>query len=442
MESSLHRSQLLKDSLYNLRNICQTMGISKVGNKPAIVDRIMHQLSTPEGRQAAQKDPYLAKTLASSSNCVSLKNLQCFCSKFSSNIVTCTRCKRTQHRECVGSNLKMAPYVCAACQLSLQNPLEEVKQELIKPFLVCVASQTLPMRFNCDMSFEKSRYEVQVRCVKLDETGFVAHWPKWGYITVNGRNVYEIKSASNPNAKKRKDAPLDIGQFINKGENSLAVTKNNDTDSFVCGLYLVEKKSERALIQQFLTAEHVSREKALAMITLKLGGEEEVKSESLKLSLRCPFSKTLLRYPVRGSSCDHPQCFSLEPFVQMQKMSKVNRWKCPICKKLALSLVIDDFFTEIMGEAELFTEPEFVEIFRNGTYRMVDYEGEPAVRAAKRVREDDAPPPQPTKRPKTETAMPRPTPPVAHRVTPQVPSQLTEKRVDFVGSLDWPISLD
>lgn len=428
MESSPTRTQLLKDSLYNLRNICQTIGISKVGNKTVIVDRILKQLSTEEGRQAAQKDPFLARTLASPPSCVSLKNLQCYCSKFSSSIVSCSRCSKTQHRECVGANLKMKPYTCAGCQLATQNPLEDVRQELIKPFLVGTSTQTLPMRFSCSAVIDKTRFEIQVRCVRLDETGFVAHWPKWGFVSLNGRNVYEIKSASNPNAKKRKDAPLDIGHLINKGENSLAVTKHNDNDSFVAGLYLVEKKSERTLIQQFLAADHFSRDRAIDMskaytVTLKLGSEEEVKSESIKLALRCPYSKLLLEHPVRGDNCDHPQCFSLEPYVIMQKLSKVNRWKCPICKKLALALVIDDFFREIMTEAALYSEPEFVEIFRDGVFRIVDFEGNPAVRASKRMRSDDELV-QPVKRPKLEGA------------------PITEKRIDFAGSLDLPIQLD
>jgi hypothetical protein len=132
----------------------------------------------------------------------------------------------------------------------------------------------------------------------------------------------------------------------------------------------------------------------------------------------------LLEHPVRGNSCDHPQCFSLEPYVMMQKVSKVNRWKCPICTKLALSLVIDDFFSAIMQEAQMLQEPEFVEIFRDGSYRIVDFEGIPATRAAKRVRteEDD---PQPKKKAKIDETLPR-----------------IEKKSDFVGSLDWPIQLD
>jgi hypothetical protein len=267
MESSLSRQQLLTDSLYNLRNMCETMGISKVGNKPVIVDRLLKQLSTSEGRQAALKDPYLARTF-SSGGCVSLKNLQCYCSKFSSNVLPCSRCKKTQHRECIGHNAKLSPYICAGCQMVLQNPLEEVHQELIKPFLVNVGSQTLPMRFVCEVAPDKSRFEIQVRCVKLDDSGFVSRWPKWGFVSVNGRNVYEIKSSANPNAKKRKDAPLDIGQLISRGENSLSVTKMNDNDPYVAGLYLVEKKSERALIQQFLSADHVSRDNALALSKL------------------------------------------------------------------------------------------------------------------------------------------------------------------------------
>jgi hypothetical protein len=114
-----------------------------------------------------------------------------------------------------------------------------------------------------DVDLDRTRFALQVRCVRIDSQGFVARWPKWGTITLNGRTIVEIKTTSNPNAKKRKDAAYDICSVVNRGENSFSINKHGDLETYVTGVYLIEKRSDQQIIDQFMNSEHIHRQRAV-----------------------------------------------------------------------------------------------------------------------------------------------------------------------------------
>lgn len=423
----LRARPLLQDrSLVELRKMCDFLKLFKIGNKANIVDRILKYMTTPEGRRVALKDPFLTNLCSTPIPPVeSVKHLQCYCVKSSADVVVCSRCANSQHRECIEPNCKLQPYICASCQLTLQDPLEEVRQEIVKPFLVNVALNTRPVHFVFDVALDRSRFSLKLRSVQIDEIGFIATWPKWGYVSVNGTRIQEFKTQPNPNAKKRKDTSIEITNLVQRGENVLEVCKSNDNEAYVACIYLVEKLTERQLIDKFIAAPHIPRASTIAILEHRQSAED-VSSESEKVSLRCPYSKTLLQYPVKGTACEHAQCFSLEPYVCMQKFSKVNRWRCPICKKLAISLGLDELFIEIMHKAGRYSDPEYVEISRNGSLRILDFEGNPAPKLLKRLHPDDNPSP-PHKRYKSSQS---PT------------TESMSKKASEIGGIGCPIELD
>jgi E3 SUMO-protein ligase PIAS1 len=253
--------------------------------------------------------------------------------------------------------------------------LEKVRNELVRPLFV--GSHAVAEKFMFDIDYDRSRYEVQVRCVKVDSTGFAVQWPKCCSVSINGRRVWEVKASARPKARKRRDTSLNVSCYVIKGENSFAVSKRLDDEAYVAGVYLVEKKSEGQLIQEVLDAPRFSRESSVATSKTYavVVAEPEVQSRGVRVSLRCPYSLMLLNSPAKGTACRHPQCFSLESFIYMQKASKVNRWRCPFCKRLVTSLQLDDLFSEIMRKAALYHNPEFVEISAEGTFEVLDYEG-------------------------------------------------------------------
>lgn len=101
-------------------------------------------------------------------------------------------------------------------------------------------------------------------------------------------------------------------------------------------------------------------------------GHEDIISESIKVSLKCPITMSMIRIPVRGINCKHISCFNLETFVNMQRKSKINRWRCPICQELAVHVVYDKFFMEILEEASKFMNAHQVEVYKNGSFKIIE----------------------------------------------------------------------
>lgn len=282
------RPLLLARSLSELRKACDLLEVCKIGNKIVLVDRILKQMSTSVGRKAAFKDPYLCKFYSAQGPIEPMKVLQCYCAlsfpsnqtlskskisekhssghstKPSSSLVSCKRCGNLQHRECIELNYKIKPYVCASCQLHQQDPFEAVHKEIIDPFFVVLASQSRPMRFIFDALLDRTHFELQMRCVRIDEAGYGAHWPSWGSVSVNGVRIKEFKTPPNLNSKRRKDSAINLTSYILKGDNSIEVNKSNDDAAYVAGIYLIEKVSERQLIEKYIASPHISRDASIA----------------------------------------------------------------------------------------------------------------------------------------------------------------------------------
>lgn len=101
-------------------------------------------------------------------------------------------------------------------------------------------------------------------------------------------------------------------------------------------------------------------------------GHEDIISESIKVSLKCPITMALITIPVRGINCKHISCFNLETFVNMQRKSKINRWRCPICQELAIHVVLDKFFMVILEDAKRYMNAHQVEVYTNGSFKIIE----------------------------------------------------------------------
>jgi len=59
----------------------------------------------------------------------------------------------------------------------------------------------------------------------------------------------------------------------------------------------------------------------------------------------------LIATPVRGWECEHIDCFCLETWAITQENANIWRWRCPICKRKAYRLKIDQLWVQILTEA-------------------------------------------------------------------------------------------
>jgi MIZ/SP-RING zinc finger len=69
----------------------------------------------------------------------------------------------------------------------------------------------------------------------------------------------------------------------------------------------------------------------------------DLEVSQLKTPIICFFDSQLIKTPVRGILCDHPQCFSLENLTTMMDRLQPRRWVCPICKVKCFEMVIDAY---------------------------------------------------------------------------------------------------
>ncbi|KAH7711509.1 CBN-GEI-17 protein [Aphelenchoides avenae] len=99
------------------------------------------------------------------------------------------------------------------------------------------------------------------------------------------------------------------------------------------------------------------------------GNDEDVEVDEFKISLLCAISKSLVRTPVRGSSCTHLQCFDLDNFVGIS--ASKEKPTCPICSVEidACALVVDEYFHSILSLAAEQNASE-VKLLRDGHFRF------------------------------------------------------------------------
>ena len=106
-------------------------------------------------------------------------NILCICEKNKSDkIIACQSCSTKQHDSCMNRLSYMDKYECVRCQIKQMNPLDEVIEFLVSPYLISPrAVETKRFQFSRTSQHEISTgintYEIQARCVKLENSGFV-----------------------------------------------------------------------------------------------------------------------------------------------------------------------------------------------------------------------------------------------------------------------------
>ncbi|CAG9318438.1 unnamed protein product [Blepharisma stoltei] len=383
-----YMSKIRLCSMQELREIARKLELKSNGKREELARLIVSFLLTPEGRNEAYRklDLNFANSFydqIKTSNRLPEK-FRCICEGGSGATIECTRCKFHQHTSCMGRNTLISPYECPTCQLYQMQPLDEVVEFYILP-------NSVPRDFihgtQCERNFTflqsqldkihsaKGALQIQARCLRIDGIGYTHQWPKVGCLIVNGRTAMEFRGPEHSNAKARKDEPLNLTTLFVPGKNSVNLLRVADTESFFWALVLIKKRSDDHFIKEVCSKPGLSVEQGKAFLIKKLNsGDSDIQSRSVKLSIKCPFTMTLMEIPVRGTKCDHLQCFNLDPFVRLQKSSKVNRWRCPICKGLAFDLIVDKFMAEIVEHARVLNDPHSVELMSDGTYRIISFE--------------------------------------------------------------------
>lgn len=111
------------------------------------------------------------------------------------------------------------------------------------------------------------------------------------------------------------------------------------------GVYLVQILSAGELIHHIKDCDEniLGVESSRNLIQAYISKFSGVQASALSLSLQCPFDRTLIQTPARGTLCEHIQCFSLENYVRIMEKISPRKWRCPICKFKCFHFQIDSY---------------------------------------------------------------------------------------------------
>ena len=405
MDQTYHCNlQLSSISGTQWRDLCKELGIKQSGRRDELRSRVISYLRSNEGKQR------INEVMGSSSLLTLLKILKlpmpgsqaggtrleakgCICGNEVQNQgIICSRCGISQHRACMGKAIIMAEFECPMCQLRFMEPFEQVVDVLLPPKLTSsLGSGVQHQQFQFTSEQHRRLQEpgrrrlIQFRCIRLDEEGFTYHWPPECTVLLNGKSLFSFSPPSASSSRTRKDTALTI-TALSVGSNQAMVMRQLDEDQYVFAMFLVDVLTPDAVCKVMSAKHTLSIEEGKAFVSRRTKAGDEVEARVCKTSLRCPLTRLLPDLPVRGINCQHMQCFDLRSFVILQEKAKVNRWHCPICGLLALTVILDKYMEEVVKKARE-EVADSVEFRPDGGYVLIpDLEDEEVmeIRANKR----------------------------------------------------------
>lgn len=215
-----------------------------------------------------------------------------------------------------------------------------------------------------------SQPETQATPTESDWVVAATSWPGHIFIDLNMQHL-ELRRKQHFN----KDQPVELTDHLHEGENVLkisfpAVDQNTIRGyKYFMAIEIVQTISHGAVLNLVQSLRHMSKDETEAKIQRRLQPSDSddiiIEDETLTISLADPFSATRFSEPVRGSQCEHLECFDLETWLQTRppkppqngggpqqqgsEPSMVDVWKCPICSLDArpTSLWVDDYLAGV-----------------------------------------------------------------------------------------------
>ncbi|KAF3058231.1 Zinc finger MIZ domain-containing protein 2 [Daldinia childiae] len=246
--------------------------------------------------------------------------------------------------------------------------------------------------------FSSGSLRLRVRCchmkkthTSLSDTWVTTEttWPQHIFMELNNE-VLSIPRKSHFS----KDLPIEASWAAIANKNILKVSipkisENREEPKpgweFYIAIELIEILSHRDVLQM-VRMHQVPADATREVIRTRLVGangfsqqpadeDELMMLNELSIDLIDPFSRVMIKVPVRGKSCTHLECFDLETWLNSRLGKKscnwcnntpggcskcpnepsfVDKWKCPLCLADArpYSLVIDEFLVQVRSQLE------------------------------------------------------------------------------------------
>ncbi|CAO3635660.1 unnamed protein product [Cunninghamella blakesleeana] len=136
-----------------------------------------------------------------------------------------------------------------------------------------------------------------------------------------------------------KDKPFDLLSYIQPGKNVLKIFQKKNIPDYSFSIISYICQSEDTIIKNLMDKEFSISDgekrinKLLSIDSNDQNNDDDdeihIVQQSVKLNLKCPISFTMIKNPVKGEDCRHPDCFDFKSYIAVNQ--DLATWKCPHC---------------------------------------------------------------------------------------------------------------
>ncbi|CAK89293.1 unnamed protein product (macronuclear) [Paramecium tetraurelia] len=285
------------------------------------------------------------------------------------NLIQCLLCLNYLHFNCIAKSkesfdkcYKDQEFVCPPCVLKYMDHFNKIQSSLVPPSPFQQMGQINHKAFNftCDQTI------INIRCVRQESKINCEEitWPDIGELFLNQKKIQDFKPLiNNHSLKKRKDDHILTTEVL--PQNCLQIKECIPTPDqrsqyrislghlYFLGVYSIEQFNSKQLLDNiFNNSENwMNIEQCQDFISLYLNKHQadDIKVDSLTVQLTCAITFNLMNTPIRGSLCQHIQCFGLENYITAMYSMQPRKWRCPICKKKLFTIQIDAYQYAILN---------------------------------------------------------------------------------------------
>ncbi|KAI8329425.1 hypothetical protein BC941DRAFT_443122 [Chlamydoabsidia padenii] len=187
---------------------------------------------------------------------------------------------------------------------------------------------------------------------KVKTSELKCEWPETARFLINNmepklqKKQKLIGAPGEPIRYAGKDIPLDLIDYLVAGTNILTILQDRCACNYFFSVNAYYCQTESRIVNH-VTSSDIALQVGEELVDKLLGHNDnkqndgnnngddddddiEVIQESVKLNPKCPISMTMIKIPVRGVQCKHPDCFDLYSFLYINT-SPITSWKCPFC---------------------------------------------------------------------------------------------------------------
>lgn len=383
-----------------LKQLCKEKGVSPVGKKSVLIDKLLLLGAAAASNNQAASLPSSHRALASTEPPPPSAALPRATGNLPSRSLACTICKLSYEPHRFKGIPIVEAFICPICRFRTMdpfNPILDGSDGILKFHLV----QDANFKFDLDLpklqQWRKKGGNIEVRMCRLDSTKAYQVWTTTFTMKTNaGREVCCIQPAEE--GHKRRDVPHILSPDLKSGGNTLEVALTDDDCIQKYALAVVRTLGRTPqelcdLVRQASEAECMQLTKQL--LAASGAADDGVQClSSNRVKLLCPITMGRIETPARGCRCRHVQCFDLQAYVHANHRMRAfnNRWSCPVCSlvlKPPDDLYIDQYFAKIMAKTD--EEAEAVILDPDGTWRVISDDPNPAsTGAAQATRNNDS----------------------------------------------------